>query len=111
MKFFLTEPVELVIGDKSMLKNLLDEERPTVTFGDNSQGYTRGYGVISNNSISFERVSYVEGPKYNLLSISQLCNKGFTTRFERSTCKIHDQHSSVALETEREGNAYIIDLL
>ena len=49
-----------------------------VTFGDNSKGQIKGIGKIGNKFFIFiENVLLVNGLKYNLLSISQLCDKGF----------------------------------
>ena len=49
-----------------------------MTFGDNGKGRIIGYGSIGNNSSSFiENVFLINGLKHNLLSISQLCDKGF----------------------------------
>ena len=49
-----------------------------VTFGDNGKGRIIGHGSIGNNSSSLiENVLLVDGLKHNLLSISQLCDKGF----------------------------------
>ena len=49
-----------------------------ITFKDNERGRIIGYGSIGNNSSSLiENVLLVDGLKHNLLSISQLCDKGF----------------------------------
>ena len=52
-------------------------------FGDNGKGRIIGHGSIGNNSLSLiENVLLVDGLKHNLLSISQLCDKGFKVIFE-----------------------------
>ncbi|XP_024961880.1 uncharacterized protein LOC112502243 [Cynara cardunculus var. scolymus] len=56
--------------NKSLLINYMSEPDPSVTFGDNARGITKGYGVLSNGSVTFNRVAYVDGLKHNLLSIS-----------------------------------------
>ena len=49
-----------------------------VTFGDNAKGRIIGQGNIGNSTPSFiENMLLVYGLKYNLLSISQLCDKDF----------------------------------
>ena len=49
-----------------------------ITFGDNSKGQIEGIGIIGNkSSIFIEKVLLVNGLKHNLLSISQLFDKGF----------------------------------
>ena len=53
-----------------------------VTFGDNSKQQIEGISLIGNKSSTFnENVLLVNGFKHNLLSISQLCDKGFKVIF------------------------------
>ncbi|XP_024961134.1 uncharacterized protein LOC112501673 [Cynara cardunculus var. scolymus] len=63
--------------NKSLLINYVSEHGPSITFGDNARGITKGYGVLSNGSVTFNRVAYVDELKHNLLSISQLCDLNF----------------------------------
>ena len=56
-----------------------------VTFGDNAKGKIIGQGNIDNDTSSLiENVLLVDGLKHNLLSISQLCDKGFKVILEAS---------------------------
>ena len=49
-----------------------------VTYGDNNKGKILGVGKIgTNSSSSIENVLLVEGLKHSLLSVSQLCDKGY----------------------------------
>ena len=53
----------------------------------------------------------VEGLNYNLLSISQLCDKSLRVIFEHNKCKIYDfQKNEVKLEGQRINDVYVIDL-
>ena len=61
-------------GCKPLLCDFQSEDGPKVTFGDNSTGSTKGYGVLTNGTISFSKVAYVDGLKHNLISISQQCD-------------------------------------
>ena len=63
-------------GTKSFLTNYEDKDGPTVVFGDNNKGATKGYGTLHLGNVKIENVSYVQGLKHNLLSISQICDKG-----------------------------------
>ena len=61
------------------------------TFGDNPKWKIIGQGNISNDSFSLiESVLLVDGLKHNLLSISQLYDKGFKVIFKTSPCIIKD---------------------
>ena len=54
----------------------------SVTFGDNGKGKIIGTGKINIIPSSFiENIFFVDGLKYNLLSISQFCDKDFKVVF------------------------------
>nr|GEW02129.1 uncharacterized mitochondrial protein AtMg00810-like [Tanacetum cinerariifolium] len=59
-------------GVKQYMHGYLKESGPKVVFGDNSSGDTEGYGSVNCNGITFTKVTYVNGLKHNLISISQL---------------------------------------
>ena len=64
-------------------------EGDTVTFGDDSKGTIIGIGNIQIGASSLiENVVLVDGLKQNLLSISQLCDRGLKVVFDDSSCKI-----------------------
>ena len=84
-----------------------------MTFGDNGKGRIIGHGSIGNNSSShIENVLLVDGLKHNLLSISQLCDKGFKVIFEYSHCIIKDsQNDKIIFMGHRNENVYTIDTI
>ena len=50
-----------------------------------------GYGLISKENVIIDSVALVDGLKHNLLSISQLCDKGNESLvFKGSLCVISD---------------------
>ncbi|GKD45504.1 hypothetical protein Tco_1270149 [Tanacetum coccineum] len=61
-------------GVKSYLYGYVEQPGPKVVFGDNSSCITEGYGSINCGGIVFTKVAFVNGLKYNLISISQLCD-------------------------------------
>ncbi|RVW95452.1 hypothetical protein CK203_028682 [Vitis vinifera] len=78
-------------GDESKFAFLTKRKGGYVTFGDNAKGRIIGQGNIGNGTSSLiESVLLVDGLKHNLLSISQLCDKGFKVIFEASHCIIKD---------------------
>ncbi|KAL6321517.1 hypothetical protein AAG906_019697 [Vitis piasezkii] len=80
-----------MIGDESKFAFLTKRKGGYVTFGDNAKGRIIGQGNIGNGTSSLiESVLLVDGLKHNLLSISQLCDKGFKVIFEASHCIIKD---------------------
>ena len=63
-----------------------------VSFGDNSKGKIIGIGNVGNvSSTLIENVCLVENLKHNLLSISQLCDKGYRVIFDESKCVIENE--------------------
>ncbi|KAH9705964.1 hypothetical protein KPL70_012065 [Citrus sinensis] len=62
-----------------------------VSFGDNSKRKIIGIGNVGNvSSTLIENVCLVENLKHNLLSISQLCDKGYRVIFDESKCVIEN---------------------
>ncbi|GJT50184.1 retrovirus-related pol polyprotein from transposon TNT 1-94 [Tanacetum coccineum] len=60
-------------GVKSYLYKYVEQSGPKVVFGDNSTCTTERYGSIKCNGIVFTK-AFVNGLKYNIISISQLCD-------------------------------------
>ena len=58
-----------------------------------------------------ENIILVDGLKHNLLSISQLCDRGFKVIFDDSSCNILDGKTDACiLSGFRKNNVYIIDM-
>ncbi|XP_060210640.1 uncharacterized protein LOC132637589 [Lycium barbarum] len=97
-------------GDKSLFKSVADFDGGLVTFGDNSTGTVIVTGTISfNNSCDISNVYLVEGLKYNLLSISQLCDSNLEVRFKKTGCVIEDKTGKEILPGSRTRNVYVLD--
>ena len=88
-------------------------EGGTVTFGDDSKGTIINTGNIKiGTSPLIENVVLVDEFKYNLLSISQLCDRGLKVVFDKSSCNIFDCKTNECILTGfHENNVYIIDML
>ena len=100
-------------GDKSQFITIIPkEDGGSVTFGDNSQGKIVGIGKIQINSTTFiDDVFHVKGLKHNLISISQLCDKGYTVSFSPIMCVITNPiDNSIIFIENRHENVYIVDL-
>ena len=99
-------------GDQNQFLELKLKDGGSVTFGDNSKGQIKGIGTIGNNSSSnIENVLFVKGLKHNLLSISQLCDKGMKVIFESMNCQVVNvKTNKIVFVGHREGNVYIVHL-
>ncbi|XP_060177966.1 uncharacterized protein LOC132607904 [Lycium barbarum] len=97
-------------GDKSLFKSVADFNGGLVTFGDNSTGTVIGIGTITfDNSCDISNVWLVKGLKYNLLSVSQLCDSDLEIRFSKSGCVIEDSSGIKILPGSRNKNVYTLD--
>ena len=78
-------------GNIQLLSSFQNKDGGTVTFGDNNKGKVIGIGSVGNpNKPIIDNVLLVNGLKHNLLSISQLFDKGYKIVFEKESCLIYD---------------------
>jgi hypothetical protein len=84
-----------------------------VAFGDDSSAKILGKGVveIGRKNVKEKNVLLVEDLKHNLLSVSKMCEQGYTLMFDSQRCKIKEEGSGrlVATATRRPSNIYILD--
>ena len=94
-----------------MFATLQSKDDRYVTFGNNSKGKIIGVGSIGKNSSPIiENVLFVEGLKFNLLSISQLCDKGNRVIFEKTHYTIENTKDNKSLFVRyRLENVYVFD--
>nr|GEX05385.1 hypothetical protein [Tanacetum cinerariifolium] len=86
-----------------------------VSFGQGG-GKITGKGIIKTGKLEFENVYFVKDLKYNLFSVSQICDNKNSVLFTNSECivlgrdfKLKD-YTNVLLRTPRQHNMYFIDL-
>ena len=99
-------------GDKEAFITLRTKEGGMVTFGDDGKDHIIGIGKIQIIPQTYlENVLYVLGLKHNLISISQLCDRGYKVSFESSLCiVINSSDDSTIFIKNRQDNIYMIDL-
>ena len=99
-------------GNQNLLSSIIFKDGGTVTFGDNNKGQVIGIGMVGNISKPLiENVLLVKGLKYNLLSISQLCDKNYKIVFEKEHCMIYDiDMTSLLFKGVRKKNIYILSM-
>ncbi|VFQ93344.1 unnamed protein product [Cuscuta campestris] len=97
-----------MMGDASLLSNLIPYDGPRVTFGrSNDFGLTKGLGNLVYKGLTIQAVSYVEGLNYNLLSISQFCDKGYSLEFCKDMASLKNiSTNEVILTGKRIRNIY-----
>ena len=94
-----------------MLSEFEEKAGPAVSYGDGNLGKTLGYGNIEIGNVIIEKVALVSGLKHNLLSISQITDRGYHVNFMKDQCEIINKKTQkVILTGYRHGNIYEANL-
>jgi hypothetical protein len=100
-------------GDQSKFVSL-KKKGGNVAFGDDSSTKILGKGIVNlgSENVKAGKVLLVEDLKHNLLSVSKICDQGYTLTFDSRKCKIRENNSGrlVATATRRPNNIYILDM-
>ncbi|GKD76504.1 putative ribonuclease H-like domain-containing protein [Tanacetum coccineum] len=104
-------------GNMSYLTDYKDINGGYVAFGGNPKGgKIIGKGTIKTGNLDFENVYFVRELKFNLFSVSQMCDKKNSVLFNDTECivlspnfKLIDE-SQVLLRVPRKNNMYSVDL-
>jgi hypothetical protein len=87
-------------------------ESDCIRFGDNSQGQVLGFGKIvitTEHSISKILVELLD---YNLLSVSQLCERGYNCLFtDKGVTVFRRSDGSFAFKGVLRGKLYLVDFI
>ncbi|XP_035843408.1 PH domain-containing protein DDB_G0287875-like [Helianthus annuus] len=75
-------------GKKTLLYDVRGFNGGYVGFAGNQGGRIVGEGTFSNGIVTFERVNYIAELENNLLSISQICDRMYSTHFMDKECLI-----------------------
>ncbi|GKC82159.1 putative ribonuclease H-like domain-containing protein [Tanacetum coccineum] len=102
-------------GNKCYLTEYEDYDGGFVSFGD-GKGRISGKGKIKTGKLDFDNVYFCKELKYNLFSVSQICDKKNNVLFTDTEClvlssdfKLLDE-SQVLLRVPRKDNIYSVDL-
>ncbi|GJU85511.1 putative ribonuclease H-like domain-containing protein [Tanacetum coccineum] len=104
-------------GNKDFLTDYQDIDGGFVAFGGSARGgKITGKGKIRTDKLDFEDVFFVNELKFNLFSVSQMCDKKNSVLFTETEClvlspdfKLLDE-SQVLLRVPRQSNMYSFDL-
>lgn len=99
-------------GDISLFIDFTPKKKVFVTYGDNNKGAILGKGSGGNpSSTTIYDVILIEGLKHNLLSIIQLCDKGYKITFTNTYCIIeHNDKKHDSFKILRVNNIYMLNL-
>ena len=100
-------------GDEGKFASLEHYDKPTekIIYGDNGHGDVIGMGKIAiSTSNSIEDVYHVKDLGYNLLSVSQLCEKGYNCLFTNEGVTVSRRvDSSIVFTGQLRGKLYLVD--
>ncbi|GKC47453.1 hypothetical protein Tco_1065175 [Tanacetum coccineum] len=104
-------------GNMSYLTDFEEIDGGCVAFEGNPKGRKiTGRGTIKTGNLDFENVYFVRELKFNLFSVSQMCDKKNSVLFNDTGCiflspnfKLTDE-SHVLLKVPRKNNMYSVDL-
>jgi hypothetical protein len=101
-----------MIGEKSMFLSLKENKSGSLTFGNDAPGKIRGKGqvILSNGRIKAQDVLFFDGLKHNILSLSQICDRGCEVTFTANNCKIKTVNTRefLAKGVRTENNVYVL---
>ncbi|KAI3744758.1 hypothetical protein L1987_57849 [Smallanthus sonchifolius] len=104
-------------GNRSILLDFRKLYGGYVAFGSNSKGGSIiGQGTVSNERMSIERVNYVKELKFNLMSVSQICDQKHWMLFINEECFVLSSGLSktppekILLTAQRKENLYVLDM-
>ncbi|XP_070025804.1 uncharacterized protein [Nicotiana sylvestris] len=100
-----------MIGNTMVFLSLKALQGGSVSFGNGKRGYILGVGKVGKSlTHSIENVYYVNGLKYSLLSVSQICDKENKVEFLSKICTVTNLVTSeVVLVAKRYKNIYVAD--
>ena len=76
-----------------------------MTFGDNAKENIIDIKEVGNpNSLIIDNVLFVDDLKHNLLSISQLCDKGYKIIFQDNACMVFNKNNTLIFVVLRDKN-------
>ena len=94
-------------GNKAVLSDFVEKAGPNVSYGDGNMGKTLGYGNINLGNVIIQTVALVSALKHNLLSISQICDRGYHVNFFEEHCEVISKSTGkTVLKGYRHGNIY-----
>nr|GEZ28648.1 ribonuclease H-like domain-containing protein [Tanacetum cinerariifolium] len=104
-----------ITGNISYLSDYEPFDGGYVSFGQGGCKIT-GKGTTKTGKLEFENVYFVKDLKYNLFSVSQICDNKNSVMFTNSECIVLERDfkllddANVLLRTPRQHNMYSIDL-
>ncbi|KAJ9544445.1 hypothetical protein OSB04_024152 [Centaurea solstitialis] len=96
-------------GTLELLTSYVNKEGSFVAFGGNQKWKIKGYGMIVKGVVTVNQVSYVDGLKHNLISVSQLCDNEMDVMFKIKYCIMYKADTLIeVMRANRRGDLYLL---
>ena len=99
-----------MIGNPKNITKLSMISGRSVSFGGKNKGKVIGQGTVKIGNLIINDVSLVKGLKYNLISVSQLCDSGYKICFQYMKCTGVSSDNKQSFSGYRHGNIYLLDV-
>ena len=97
-------------GNRKLFLELKNYDGGKVCFGNKEKGKIIGIGKKGNNTKQISNVALLRDLKFNLISVSQLCDKGYKVVFSDNEVRINDlNQSKTLLVGKRNKDIFVID--
>lgn len=98
-------------GNRTLLTNVCDSIRGSVTYGDGQPECIVGRGsTFDSDSPQLAEVHLVEGLTMNLISVSQLCSNGLNVAFDMVGCRVANTEGNIVMSGSKVKNdCYVWD--
>ncbi|KAJ9556643.1 LOW QUALITY PROTEIN: hypothetical protein OSB04_011257 [Centaurea solstitialis] len=88
---------------------IVNKEGSSVAFEGNQKRRIKGYGMIVKGEITVNQVSYVDGLKHNLISLSQLGDNGMEVMFKIKYCIMYKADTLIeVMRANIKGDLYLM---
>ncbi|KAD6796258.1 hypothetical protein E3N88_07154 [Mikania micrantha] len=105
-----------MIGELGLLKDFREMKGCYVNFAGDKGGQITGSGSLTNGKVSFDNVNYCKELTNNLLSVSQISDKGYQVLFDDKKCYVLKQGIKIPddwilMTADRCKDLYVLDMV
>ncbi|KAD5318063.1 hypothetical protein E3N88_18009 [Mikania micrantha] len=102
-------------GELGLLKEFRQMKGCYVNFAGDKGGQISGCGSLTNGKSSFDNVNYCKELTNNLLSVSQICDKGYKVLFDNEICYVLQQgiqipEDWILMTADMSKDLYVLDM-
>ena len=109
--FIDSECSKYMTGDPLQFIKFKPKSSDTVTFENDIKDKAIGVGDVGKNAETFvHNILLVDNLSYNLLNVSQLCNRNLFFLFKKHECLIFDLKFNIIFKRKRFNDIYVMIL-